>query len=113
MTDYRRSNRELAARRHNWPAGALEACNAIEGRWPEWHPVWEPGSDGGSRARAGYYATRLGAPASAELLFAETAEALTKLVELVENERNAVKAANRRLAGLWARPTRTPRTGRH
>ncbi|GGM23282.1 hypothetical protein GCM10007977_025610 [Dactylosporangium sucinum] len=58
MTDYTRPNQELWARKYNWPAGALEACNAIEDQHPDWHPLWEPDSDSGSRQQCGFYAGR-------------------------------------------------------
>lgn len=100
MTDFTRSNRELWAKKYNWPPGALEACNAIEDDYPEWHPLWSPGADSGSRQRAGFYATNRGWSAMAEPVFGSTPEDLVKAIDSIEAE---WEAARKREASLWSR----------
>jgi hypothetical protein len=84
--DFTRSNRALWAKKYNWPDGALETCNAIEDSYPEWHPLWSPGSDHGSRRRAGFYAMKRGWDAWVAPVFGATPEALVKAINDIEAE---------------------------
>lgn len=54
-------NRRVFAQRQGWPAGAVEACEAIEQAYPTWRPTWSPASIiRGFERPAGYLATRQG-----------------------------------------------------
>jgi len=52
-------NRQVIAERLGWPAGALEACEAIELAHPDWHPNYRQAiTVRGFESPAGFYATR-------------------------------------------------------
>ena len=52
-------NRQVLAQRLGWPAGALEACEAIELQHPDWHPSYcQANTTPGFESPAGFYATR-------------------------------------------------------
>lgn len=46
-------NRRILAERLRWPAGALEACEAIAADWPRWNAYYSHGVG----QDPGYYAT--------------------------------------------------------
>lgn len=98
--DFTRSNRALWAEKYGWPAGALEACNAIEDELPEWHPLWNSGSDSGRHRRAGFYAMKRGWDAWVEPAFGSTPEALVAAINSIDAEWAAEQA---RQAGPWRR----------
>jgi hypothetical protein len=50
-------NRRLIAERTHWPAGALEACERLERRFPHWSPMWRHGNHvRGFERPPGFYA---------------------------------------------------------
>ena len=115
MTNFTLSNRALWARRYNWPPGALEICNSIEEQYPDWHPLWEPGSDSGSRQQRGYYATRRGDTAMQEPLYGVTPEDLVERIQLANKDRLAKDADRERWVRMWIEADReisNPRAGR-
>lgn len=55
-------NRRLIAERLNWPAGAVEACEAVESAYPAWNPSYHAADVvAGVERPAGYYAAPVGA----------------------------------------------------
>ncbi|GIG68249.1 hypothetical protein [Phytomonospora endophytica] len=69
-------NRRIFAVRENWPAGALESCEAIEREFPDVHPVWHKGGLPGAWGEAGFYGTVRGLPGAGRTVFAPTADEL-------------------------------------
>jgi hypothetical protein len=67
-------NRRIIAARIGWPAGALEACEAVEKARPDWDPYW----------RDGFYATRRGPRTRGEQpVYGADAAALLAAIEAV------------------------------
>jgi S-ribosylhomocysteine lyase len=67
-------NRRSAAKRENWPDGALTACQDIEHRNPDWSPTYEP--KGVGDGPPGFYAARHGTAAAGRPKFGATPDEL-------------------------------------
>jgi len=73
--DLRAKNLPILAERLNWPPGALEAVQAIEGEFPKYLAWW---SSGGWCGDPGFYAIRSGSRSRA--LYAADPEKLAVLI---------------------------------
>ena len=70
-------NRRVIAERLGWPAGALEACEAIEVEHPNWYPGYRQANTvPGFESPAGFYAIRRGAARGELVAYGADAEAL-------------------------------------
>ena len=74
----RQARRGVAA---SWPAGALEACEALELCWPAWFPVWRRAGALPWVTESGFYAYRRGMHPSEPIVFGATIETLAEAIE--------------------------------
>jgi hypothetical protein len=79
----RQRNMRLIAGRTGWPEGALEACEEIEAKYPDWSVDWRPENRcPGFEHPTGYFArTGPDHPSRRRDLFAVTAEDLLALLD--------------------------------
>jgi hypothetical protein len=76
-------NRQLIAERIGWPAGAIEACTALEADYPRWLVFWTRG-DPPARPGPGFRAIGRTRAAGRVEAFAETAEGLRDALRVAD-----------------------------